>query len=110
MTSCLRQNGFTAKSQRRVRVREPGAVRSETVLGPVRNHYETNNIHAGLLQSGRQIMWWVLLIGVFLLSGQLVDTIEDWRASRSARTDLSRMRQHEAVGDRWDCVRGQWQA
>jgi hypothetical protein len=55
-------------------------------------------------------MWWVLLIGVFLLSGQLVDTIEDWRTRRAARKDLFRMRRHEAVGDRWDCVRGQWQA
>lgn len=55
-------------------------------------------------------MWWILLIGGFLLSGQLVDTIEDWRASRSARKDLFRMRQHEAVGHHWDCVRGQWQA
>ena len=54
-------------------------------------------------------MWWVLLIGVFLLSGQLVDTFEDWRASRSARKDLFRMRRHEAVGDHWDCVREQWQ-
>jgi hypothetical protein len=55
-------------------------------------------------------MGWILLVGVFLLSGQLVDTIEDWRANRAARKDLLRMRQHEAVGDRWDCVRGQWQA
>ncbi len=55
-------------------------------------------------------MWWVLLIGVFLLSGPLVDTIDEWRGNRSARQDLSRMRQHEAVGHRWDCLRGQWQA
>lgn len=54
-------------------------------------------------------MGWVLLIVAFLLSGQLVDTVENWRTSRSARKDLLRMRQHEAVGDRWDCVRGQWQ-
>ncbi|HUO00420.1 MAG TPA: hypothetical protein VMU69_29840, partial [Bradyrhizobium sp.] len=53
------------------------------------------------VKSGGRIMWWLLLIGVFLVSGQLVDTIEDWRASRSARKDLLRMRQHEAVGHRW---------
>jgi hypothetical protein len=54
-------------------------------------------------------MWLALLIGVFLLCGPLVDTLEEWRANRSARRDLSRMRQHEAVGHRWDCIRGQWQ-
>ena len=54
-------------------------------------------------------MWWLLLIGVFLLGGPLVDTIEEWRGVRSARQDLSRMRQHEAVGHRWDSLRGQWQ-
>ncbi len=54
-------------------------------------------------------MWWVLLIGVFFLSGPLVDTLEEWRTSRSAHQDLLRMRQHEAVGHRWDCIRGQWQ-
>jgi hypothetical protein len=52
----------------------------------------------------------VLLIGVFLLSGLLIDTFDEWRAGRSARRDLFRMRQHEAVGHRWDCLRGQWQA
>jgi hypothetical protein len=52
----------------------------------------------------------VLLIGVFLLGGLLMDTFEEWRAGRSARRDLVRMRQREAVGHRWDCRRGQWQA
>jgi hypothetical protein len=90
-------------------VREPGAAGHETFLVCARNHGETNNIHAAIHPIGRRIMWWILLIGVLLLSGQLVDTIEDWRASRSARKDLFRMRQHEAVGHRWDCARGQWQ-
>jgi hypothetical protein len=57
----------------------------------------------------RWIMWWVLSIGVLLAAYPLVDILEEWRTGSSARKHLSRMRQHEAMGDRWDCVRGQWQ-
>jgi hypothetical protein len=54
-------------------------------------------------------MWWVLSIGVLLAAYPLVDILEEWRTGSSARKHLGRMRQHEAMGDRWDCVRGQWQ-
>jgi len=60
-------------------------------------------------EPARWIMWWVLSIGVVLTAYPLVDILEEWRISRSARKHLCRMRQHEAVGDRWDCLRGQWQ-
>jgi hypothetical protein len=53
-------------------------------------------------------MWLVLLIGVVLATGPLLDIVEDWRANCSARKDLSRMHSHEVAGHRWDCLHGQW--
>jgi len=60
-------------------------------------------------EPARWIMWWVLSIGVVLTAYPLVDILEEWRISRSARKHLCQMRQHETAGDRWDCPRGQWQ-
>lgn len=56
-------------------------------------------------EPARRIMWWVLSIGVVLTAYPLVDILEEWRISSSARKHLGRMRQHEAMGDRWDCLR-----
>jgi hypothetical protein len=54
-------------------------------------------------------MWWLLLVGIIVIGGLSIDTLDAWRAGCSARRDLLRMRHHEAVGHRWDCRRGQWQ-
>ena len=59
-------------------------------------------------EPARWIMWWVLSIGVVLTTGPLVDIVEEWRANRCARNDLSRMRLHESVGHSSDSVRRQW--
>jgi hypothetical protein len=61
------------------------------------------------VRTGEGIMWWVVSIGVLLAAYPLVDIVEEWRIGASARKQLARMRQHEAVGHRWDCIRGQWQ-
>lgn len=81
-------------------VREPGAAGHETFLVCARNRGETNNIHAVTHPIGRADHVVDIIDRRLSLSGQLLDTIEDWRASRSARKDLLRMRQHEAVGHR----------
>ena len=54
-------------------------------------------------------MWWGIIIGL-VFTYPAIEMVEEWRIHRSGEKDLVEMRKHTASGDKWDVVRGQWEA
>ncbi len=54
-------------------------------------------------------MWWGLIISL-VFAYPVIEIVEEWRIHRSAKKDLVEMRRHVTSGDKWDVVRGRWEA